>query len=86
MKQLIVGLVAIAILGAAPNAEAVTVKEIITLAKVGVSPAEMIKAIERDRTVFRLTIQEILDSKKYWVFFLRACSFLFYLVWVLLHK
>jgi tetratricopeptide (TPR) repeat protein len=46
------------------NASAITPEEIKTLAKIGVAADEMIKAIERDRTVFRLTVSQILDLKK----------------------
>lgn len=43
---------------------AVTKEEIMTLAKLGISADEIIKAIDKDRTVFDLSVAEILDLKK----------------------
>lgn len=46
------------------NASAITPQEIMTLARIGVSADEMIKAIDRDKTVFNLSVTEILELKK----------------------
>ena len=45
-------------------AHAITKEEVITLAKLGIPEAEIIKSIEKDRTVFDLKIQDILALKK----------------------
>ncbi len=45
------------------DASAVTKEEIITLAQLGISPDEIIKAIEKDRTIFSLEINDILELK-----------------------
>lgn len=42
----------------------ITKEEVITLAKLGIGPDEIIKAIEKDKTVFDLKIQDILELKK----------------------
>jgi len=57
-------LVALVILGAPVSASAITREEVMTLAKLGIPEAEIIKAIEKDRTVFNLKIQDILELKK----------------------
>jgi len=44
-------------------AQAVTKEEIITLAQLGISADEIIKAIEKDRTIFNLEINDILELK-----------------------
>ena len=46
------------------TARAITKEEIVTLSKLGISEEEIIKAIEKDRTVFDLKIQDILGLKK----------------------
>jgi tetratricopeptide (TPR) repeat protein len=43
---------------------AITKEEVITLAKLGIPEAEIIRAIEKDRTVFDLRIQDILELRK----------------------
>ena len=48
----------------APAALAVTKEEIMTLAKLGIAADEIIKTIEKDRTVFDLSVAEILELKK----------------------
>jgi hypothetical protein len=48
----------------APEAGAITIIEIKTLTKLGISPDEIIKAIEKDREVFNLSVQDILSLKK----------------------
>jgi len=63
MKKLIVAILSGSVLFAAP-AMSITKKEIMTLAKVGVSADEMIKAIERDKTIFNLAVTEILELKQ----------------------
>jgi len=44
-------------------AQAITKQEIMTLAQLGISDDEIIEAIEKDRTVFRLGINDILELK-----------------------
>ena len=51
-------------LSAAPRASAITQDEIITLSKLGIAPDEIVKTIEKDRTVFNLTVADILALKK----------------------
>jgi tetratricopeptide (TPR) repeat protein len=51
------------LLAGSGDALAITKEEIITLAQLGISPAEIIKAIEKDRTVFSLEINDILELK-----------------------
>ena len=63
-RKLTFALVATAVLLAAPAASAITLEEIKTLARIGVAPDEMIKAIERDKTVFRLQVSQILELKQ----------------------
>jgi tetratricopeptide (TPR) repeat protein len=46
------------------RAAAITKEEVITLSKLGIAEPEIIKAIEKDRTVFDLKIQDILALKK----------------------
>ncbi|MFT7624852.1 MAG: hypothetical protein ACI9WU_004042, partial [Myxococcota bacterium] len=43
---------------------AVTPQEVMTLAQIGVSADEMIRAIDRDKTIFKLSVSEILELKK----------------------
>lgn len=43
---------------------AITTDEVITLTKLGISPDEVIKAIEKDKTVFTLSVTDILNLKK----------------------
>jgi len=64
MKKMFIALSASSVLLTALPAQAISVQEIITLARIGVSGDEMIKAIDRDRTVFNLTVNEILELKK----------------------
>jgi tetratricopeptide (TPR) repeat protein len=45
-------------------ASAITKEEIITLSKLGIGDDEIIKAIDKDRTIFILKIQDILELKK----------------------
>ncbi len=40
---------------------AVTPQEIMTLAQIGVAADEMIRAIDRDKTVFKLSVSETLE-------------------------
>ena len=49
---------------AAPDASAISSEEVITLTKLGIAPKEIIKAIEKDRTVFSLAVADILALKK----------------------
>lgn len=48
---------------ASSMAYAITKEEVMTLARLGISDEEIIKAIEKDRTVFNLKIQDILELK-----------------------
>ena len=48
----------------ASSAAAVTKEEVITLTKLGIAPSEIIKAIEKDKTVFNLAVTDILELKK----------------------
>jgi len=50
-------------LAASHPAFAITKEEIITLAQLGISADEIIKAIEKDRTIFKLEINDILELK-----------------------
>ena len=65
MKRLVVGLVALLCVGffAGRDALAISKEEIITLAQLGISADEIKKAIEKDRTVFKLEINDILELK-----------------------
>ena len=45
------------------SALAITKEEIITLAQLGISADEIIKAIEKDKTIFKLEINDILELK-----------------------
>ncbi len=55
---------ATAIVLQASPARAISIEQIMTLCQVGVPGDEMIKAIERDKTVFNLTVGQILELKK----------------------
>lgn len=46
------------------EARAITKEEVITLVRLGIPEADVIKAIEKDKTVFQLNIQDILELKK----------------------
>lgn len=46
------------------TAQAITKEEVITLVKLNIPEADVIKAIDKDRTVFTLQIQDILELKK----------------------
>lgn len=48
----------------APAALAISKEEIMTLAKLGIAEDEIIKAIDKDKTVFDLSVAEILELKK----------------------
>jgi tetratricopeptide (TPR) repeat protein len=52
------------VLSSATVASAITQDEVITLTKLGIAPDEIIKAIEKDKTVFNLAVAEILSLKK----------------------
>ncbi len=47
-----------------PQALAIDKQEIITLAQLGIGGEEIIKAIEKDRTIFRLAVDDILELKQ----------------------
>jgi tetratricopeptide (TPR) repeat protein len=46
------------------DARAITVEEVMTLARLNIPEGDIIKAIEKDRTLFDLKIQDILELKK----------------------
>ena len=48
----------------APDARAVTVEDVLTLTRLNIDKTEIIKAIEKDRTVFNLGVQDILRLRK----------------------
>ncbi|MGM0577583.1 MAG: tetratricopeptide repeat protein [Myxococcota bacterium] len=52
------------LLVATPDARAISQEEVITLTKLGIAPEEIIQAIEKDRSVFDLSVQDILSLKK----------------------
>ncbi len=65
MKRALLSALAVAgIAFAAARADAITKEEVMTLARLGIPEAEILKAIEKDRTVFTLKIQDILELKK----------------------
>lgn len=65
LRHAVSALVAVALLVATPApAEAISPDEIITLTKLGIGPTEIIKAIKKDRTVFNLSVADILSLKK----------------------
>ena len=68
MRRILVGLLGALLLAGssliATDARAITKEEVMTLAKLGIPEADIIKAIEKDRTVFDLKIQDILELKK----------------------
>lgn len=64
-KHLLVALAGVtALLAMSPLAEAVTKEEIMTLSKLKIGDEEIIAAIDRDRTIFNLSVAEILELKK----------------------
>ena len=64
-KHLLVALVgATALLAMSPMAFAVTKEEIMTLSKLKIGDEQIIAAIDRDRTIFNLSVAEILELKK----------------------
>ena len=66
LRGLLVALLTLPILTmSAPEGRAeITVQQIKGLTTMGIAPAEIIKAIEREKTVFNLTVQDILGLKK----------------------
>ncbi len=64
MTRKLTSIVFAATLLASTSASAITPQEIMTLAQIGVSADEMIRAIDRDKTVFKLAVSEILELKK----------------------
>ena len=63
-RVLVLAVAAGVLLLASPAAMAITVDEVITLTKLGIAPDEIVKAIEKDRTVFNLSVTDILGLKK----------------------
>ncbi len=63
-RAIALGVAASVLLLASPAALAITVDEVITLTKLGIAPDEIVKAIEKDRTVFNLSVTDILGLKK----------------------
>jgi hypothetical protein len=64
MKKLLTAVTAGLLLVSAPLANAITPAEIMTLARIGVAADEMIKAIDRDKTIFKLGVNDIIELKK----------------------
>ena len=65
MKKLLSIIAALTIsFTAAPASAEITIDQIVTLASVGVPPAEMIKAIERNRQVFQLSVKDLVRLKE----------------------
>ncbi|MEZ4268396.1 MAG: tetratricopeptide repeat protein [Myxococcota bacterium] len=60
----IAGLALATVLTSSSVAQAITQDEVITLTKLGIAPDEIIKAIEKDKTIFNLAVAEILSLKK----------------------
>lgn len=54
----------VVIVGASPRAWGITKDDIMTLVSLKVPPAQIIKTIKKDRSVFHLTIQDILKLKR----------------------
>lgn len=64
-RALILGTFALSLVAfTSPEAGAITITEIKTLTKLGISGDEIIKAIEKDREVFQLSVHDILGLKK----------------------
>jgi len=65
LSRALLGAVAAVLLTAwSPAAWSITKEEVMTLAKLGIPDAEILKAVKKDRTVFDLKIQDILELKK----------------------
>ena len=64
LRRLLTAAVAVVVVATTAPAQAVTTEEVITLTKLGISPTEVIKAIEKDRTIFKLSVTDILTLKK----------------------
>ncbi len=45
-------------------ARAITVQEVITLSKLGISESEIVKAIQKDQSIFNITVQDMLSLKQ----------------------
>lgn len=64
LKLALVLLVGVGLIGLTPPAWAITKEEVMTLAKLKIGDEEIIAAIDRDRTIFNLSVAEILELKK----------------------
>ena len=66
LRGLLVALITLPMLAlSAPESNAkITVQQVKGLTTMGIAPGEIIKAIEREKTVFNLTVQDILGLKK----------------------
>jgi len=64
MRYLLALLLGVALLVAPVAGFAITKEDIVQLSKLGISKDEIIKAIKKDKTVFKLPVQEILRLKK----------------------
>jgi len=66
LRGLLVALIALPViaLSAQESHAEITVQQVKGLTTMGIAPAEIIKAIEREKTVFNLTVQDILGLKK----------------------
>ena len=66
LRGLLVALIALPVIAfsAQESHAEITVQQVKGLTTMGIAPAEIIKAIEREKTVFNLTVQDILGLKK----------------------
>lgn len=64
MQALLATLIVAGLAVSAPPALAITKEEVVTLVKLGIPEADIIKSIDKDKTVFDLKIQDILELKK----------------------
>ncbi len=63
-QALLAALIVAGLAVSAPPALAISRDEVVTLVKLGIPEAEIIKSIDKDHTVFDLKIQDILELKK----------------------
>ena len=63
-QALMAALIVAGLAVSAPPVMAITKEEVVTLVKLGIPEADIVKSIDKDRTVFDLKIQDILELKK----------------------
>ena len=61
MKALLAASIVAGLAVSAPPALAISRDEVVTLVKLGIPEADILKSIDKDRTVFDLKIQDILN-------------------------